>query len=155
MRCCATIIVQLSRMVYRTKKQRSFKMLYQSVILGHRVLHMSLNGRTSVISIISGRLLAGMSSVTISRHRDLYWSRLIFDSGSRYCMLQTLEFFIPIVVMSNWQRVSSQKLIVFSFTSRHPSSCPRSRHRWKSVRSHQQQQRSHAGRASSLQSQRS
>lgn len=37
---------------------------------------MFLNGRTSVISIISGRLLAGKSSVTISRHRDLYWSCL-------------------------------------------------------------------------------
>lgn len=73
---------------------------------------MSLNGRTSVTSIISGRLLAGKSSITISRHRDLYWSRLSFDSGSRCCMLQTLECFVPIAVMSNWQIIQAHHLFV-------------------------------------------
>ena len=37
---------------------------------------MSLNGRTSVTSIVSERLLVRKSSVTITRYRDLYWSRL-------------------------------------------------------------------------------
>ena len=78
---------------------------------------MSRNGRTSVISIISGRLLAGKSGVTSSRHRNLYWSRLIFDSGSRYCMLQTLECFIPIVVMSNWQIIQAHHLFVHLTTT--------------------------------------
>lgn len=78
---------------------------------------MSLNGRTSAISIISGRLLARKPSVTISRHQNLYRSRLIFDSGSRYCMLQTLECFIPIVVMSNWQIIQTHHLFVHLTTT--------------------------------------
>ena len=52
-------------------------------------------------SIISERLLARKSSVTITRYRDLYWSRLdvILVLGT-VCSNPGMPS--PIVVMSNW-----------------------------------------------------